>query len=88
MIKLEKYSARWCQPCRALSATLSEINLETANIMLIEHDVDLMPRTDIAALGIRGVPTLILYDDGVEIARKTGALTADELKAFLKLPKT
>lgn len=33
--------------------------------------------------GIRAVPTLILYEDGKEIARTTGAKTLDQLKQFI-----
>ena len=81
---LHKFSARWCQPCRMLSGNLEKIDLESLGISLVEHDIDLMDRQRLAELKIRGVPTLIVMDaDGNELARKTGALTTEEIKALL-----
>jgi len=85
MLQLNKYSAVWCQPCRTLSANLGQIDLDAADISLNEFDVDLLERSVLKDLGIRGVPTLILVRDGVEIGRKTGALTPDELRKFLMI---
>jgi thioredoxin 2 len=35
-----------------------------------------------ADLHIRGIPTLILFRDGVEIARQSGAMTADQIVSW------
>lgn len=81
---LHKFSAYWCQPCRMLSGNLEKIDLESIGISLVEHDIDLMDRQRLVELKIRGVPTLIVMDaDGNELARKTGALTAEEIQALL-----
>ena len=81
---LHKFSATWCQPCRMLSGNLEKIDLESLGISLVEWDVDLIDRQRLADLKIRGVPTLIVMDaDGNELARKTGALTTEEIKALL-----
>lgn len=81
---LHKFSACWCQPCRMLSGNLEKIDLEALGISLVEWDVDLLDRQRLAELKIRGVPTLIVMDaDGNELARKTGALTADEITALI-----
>ena len=67
-----------------LSGNLEKIDLESIGISLVEHDIDLMDRQRLVELKIRGVPTLIVMDaDGNELARKTGALTAEEIKALL-----
>lgn len=51
-----------------------------------EHHVDLMERPELARLGVRSVPTLILMDEsGVELSRQTGALTADDIRKWLGL---
>ena len=45
-----------------------------------------MERPELARRGVRGVPTLILMDEsGVELDRKTGALTADDIRKWLVL---
>ena len=84
-MEVHKYGASWCSPCKQLSRNLLPIDFSKENITLVEHDVDLMDRSELIKLGIRGVPTLILVRDGVEIGRKTGALTPDELRKFLMI---
>lgn len=83
---LHKFSATWCQPCRVLTKTLAQVDLDTQGISLIEWDVDLLERDRLKELDIRGVPTLILMDEsGVELSRQTGALTADDIRKWLGL---
>ena len=83
---LHKFSATWCSPCKRLQRNLSEIDLLSFSVTLIEHDVDLMERPELARLGVRSVPTLILMDEsGVELGRQTGALTADDIRKWLGL---
>ena len=39
---------------------------------------------DVASrLGIRGIPTMILYKDGREIARQSGAMSASQIKTWI-----
>ena len=83
---LHKFSAMWCQPCRMLSNNLKPIltDLEASGVTVVEYDVDLMERPELARLGVRSVPTLILMDkSGVELGRQTGALTADDIRKWL-----
>ena len=85
---LHKFSATWCQPCRMLSNNLKPIltDLEASGVTVVEYDVDLMERPELARLGVRSVPTLILMDEsGVELSRQTGALTADDIRKWLGL---
>lgn len=81
---LHKLSATWCQPCRMLTNNLNQIDLESLGITVIEYDVDLMERSELQRIGVRGVPTLILMDSKKgELSRKTGALTVDEIRTWL-----
>lgn len=83
---LHKLSAVWCSPCRALGVTLSQLDLEAAGINLIKQDVDLLPKEVVQKLGVKSIPTLILMDEsGNELGRKTGALTADEIRQWLEV---
>ena len=85
-MEIHKYSASWCSPCKQLSRNLLQVDFDASNITLVEHDVDLMERPELARLGVRSVPTLILMDEsGVELGRKTGALTADDIRKWLGL---
>ena len=36
------------------------------------------------SLGIRGIPTLLLYQDGKEVARQSGAMSAGQITAWVR----
>jgi thioredoxin 1 len=80
MKQLLKFSASWCGPCKALSKVLENVDLK--DIELVEIDID--ENTDKAVeYGIRSVPTLVLMEDGKEVRRKTGLLTADKVEGLI-----
>lgn len=79
MKKLLKFSASWCGPCKALSTIMHG---EDLGVPVEEIDID--ENSELAAqYGIRGVPTLVLINDGVEIARKSGIMQIKQLKEFV-----
>lgn len=76
--KILRFSATWCQPCKMLAK-----NLETAQLDIPVEYVDIDSNVTLTDdYGIRGVPTLVLLDDGKEVSRLVGVKTADELKAW------
>lgn len=80
MKKLLKFGATWCGPCKSLSNSLKYANL--GDVELIEFDID--DDFEIAQQNnIRGVPTLILVEDDVELKRKSGVMMADEIEEFI-----
>lgn len=82
MKTLLKFSADYCTPCKQLTKTFGEIILEgiTLEEIDIEGNLDLVKQWS-----IRSVPTLILLDeDGKEVKRHTGSLSATALMEFLE----
>jgi thioredoxin 1 len=81
-MKVLKFYADWCGPCKALSATIEKYytgNVPIENINIDEDNESAM------TYGIRSVPTCILLDEhGTEVRRKTGMMMADEFENFVK----
>lgn len=77
-MKILRFTASWCQPCKSLAK-----NLEEANLSLPIEVVDIDVQSDIAVeYGIRGVPTLVLMDENIEVKRLVGSKTVTELKEW------
>lgn len=79
---LVKFSATWCTPCKSL-ANLMHNHADEIKVDEIQHfDVD--ENIDVAKeFGIRSVPTLVLFEDGNEVRRKSGFMNIDQLKEFI-----
>lgn len=77
--------ASWCAPCRALAPELERLAQQRAGRLLVAKvDTEALP--DVAArFGIRSIPTLVLFRDGTEAARVSGAMPAAEIAARLGL---
>lgn len=83
-MKLSLYSASWCASCGTLKQSLNSICTEDLEIEIL--DVDTLGMQALSKVGIKGIPTLILYDNqGNEVKRKSGALTKKQLEMFLSI---
>jgi thioredoxin 1 len=79
-MKIIRFTASWCGPCKMLSKTLE--NLET-NIPIDVVDIDVYPEVALE-YGIRGVPTLVLLDEHNQTLRKlVGNKPLNELKEWI-----
>ncbi len=52
------------------------------SVLMAKLDTDANPQVA-SAMGIRGIPTLILFRDGAEVARQTGAVSRSTLDSML-----
>lgn len=77
-----RFTASWCQPCKALAQQLNELGL-TENITVV--DIDDNP-TLAQKYGIRSVPTLVAIENEKEIKRMVGVKAKDILVEWF--PKT
>jgi thioredoxin len=69
---LVDYWAKWCGPCKALIPRLELIESDYPDVVFVKVDVD--ENMDSALdLGIRSVPTVIIYDGEKIISRTQGA---------------
>ena len=80
---LVDYWAEWCGPCKMIAPILEEVaSAYAGKIKVAKMDVDANQEIP-AKFGIRGIPTLILFKNGQEVAKKVGALSKSQLTAFL-----
>lgn len=79
MKNLVVFKAAWCQPCKGLSMVLANTDLGIP-VNTIDVDQDL---TAVKEFAITGVPTLLLMEDNQVVRRKTGSMTAEQLKQFV-----
>lgn len=76
--------AAWCGPCRSFAPTFAQAATQLqGRCRLAKLDSEASPQLS-AQLGIRSIPSLILFKDGQEIARQSGALPLPQLLAWLR----
>lgn len=79
------FYAAWCAPCRAMEPTIAALAVEKAgSLQVISVDVEASPAVS-EAYGVFAMPTFILFRDGAEVARCTGAMPKAKLVALLGL---
>ena len=76
--------ASWCGPCKMLAPIVEEIAEEYSDVTLGKINVDEQMELAIQ-FGIVSIPTLIVYQDGKEVAKSIGYCSkADALKLLGK----
>ena len=80
---LVDFWAEWCGPCRMIGPIVDEIARERHDTLrVVKVNIDENPRIA-QQLGVRSIPTLMVFSGGAMVAQKIGALRKVELSAFV-----
>ena len=75
--------AEWCGPCKMIGPSLEELAGEYAGkVKIVKLNVDENPAVA-GKLGIRSIPTLMLFKDGKVASQKVGAAPKGELAKWI-----
>ena len=76
--------ASWCGPCRLFAPTFSQAAAQlSTQCRFAKLDSEAHPALS-GELGVRSIPSLILFRHGKEVARQSGALPLTQLLSWLK----
>ena len=79
-MKILKFSASWCQPCKMLAKTIEGMEVPYE---ITEIDIDEQPE-QAGKYQVRGVPTMVLVDDkGAVVSRLVGVQSAHKIGEWL-----
>lgn len=86
MSVIKKYSATawYCSGCIHLQGLVDSLDDDLKSI-IESVDIDMVQRTELSSLKIRGVPVMIAFnDEGSEVGRLNGVPTKQVLEDFVK----
>jgi thioredoxin 2 len=76
---LVDFWAAWCGPCRTVAPELEKLAKERSGAVFVAK-VNTEELTDVASrFGIQSIPTFVLFKEGREAARASGAMPASQL---------
>jgi thioredoxin 1 len=68
------FTAEWCPPCRMMEPIVEQLARDcAATVRVFKMDTDANPAT-MVRLGMRGLPTMLVYRDGEIVDRIVGAV--------------
>lgn len=80
---LVDFWAEWCMPCKALAPVIDELATEfQGKVRFAKMNVD-EAREIPAKFGIRGIPTLILFQNGKKISELVGNQPKEKIRSLL-----
>ena len=75
--------AAWCTPCTTIAPYLEDISNDYPDWKVCKHNIDEEPNIP-SVMGVRGIPTMILFVNGEQKNIKVGATTKSNIISWIK----
>jgi thioredoxin 1 len=80
---LVDFFAEWCGPCKLMKPVLEELHLRMGNkVRILKIDIDRSPSVA-DTMQVQSVPTLMLFQNGKTLWRKSGVIQATQLEKII-----
>lgn len=80
---LVDFWADWCGPCKMLSPVIDKLAEELDDVKVCKVNVDTEPTISIE-YNIMSIPTLLVFENCVEVNRSVGLVSKEEVLELLK----
>jgi len=75
--------AEWCGPCKMLTPVINQLSEEMKDtVKIVKMNIDENPDSP-STLGVRSIPTLMIFKDGKQVASKVGAQPKNALMEWI-----
>lgn len=80
---LVDFWATWCGPCQMLAPIIEQVAKDRDDIKVCKIDVDTEPMLSFK-YEVKSIPTLVVFENGVEVDKTIGLVSREEIDALLK----